>query len=91
MPYAHLDKQQQIALERVVGLLTTGVQAAPTPTRDRVCSRPGLPSSVRAVPRIHPVQSEHPHRRRARDGQDDAAPAITTCPVNWVGFKRPSR
>jgi hypothetical protein len=48
MPYAHLDKQQQIALERVVGLLTTAVQAAPAPTRDRV--RAGQPLPVPSGP-----------------------------------------
>ena len=35
IPYAQLDKQQQAALDRVVGLLTTAARAAQPPSSDR--------------------------------------------------------
>ncbi len=44
LPYAQLDNQQQVALERVVGLLTTALQAAPAPTSDRVSAVQPLPA-----------------------------------------------
>jgi hypothetical protein len=36
LPYAQLDEQQQAALERVIGLFATAVQAAPGPAPGRV-------------------------------------------------------